>query len=169
MNVSPPEGLDRQGKKYSPWIEDKEGRLMRTSLFKSLGFGLVVGCVALAVSACNTTKATFDTLVNFSSSTSPGELFTGDGLVARHQKVNLYTAIVFENLQQDMARGSGEYLASLGVLLDIPPDRQHEWALFTQSRYAVLFTSDRTKANEMLVGLTREFAATPNMSGPSRR
>jgi hypothetical protein len=80
----------------------------------------------------------------------------------------LYTAIVFENLQQDMARGDGPYLASLGVLLEIPPDRQHEWALFTQRQYSVLFTSDRTKANEMLVGLTREFTPTPNMSGASR-
>ena len=141
---------------------------MNRALFTSIGYGLVVAYLGLAVSACNTTNATSDTLVKFSSSTSPGELFTGDGLVAKHQHVNVYTAIVFDNLQQDMARGDGQYLASLGVLLDVPPDRQHEWALFTQSHYSVLFASDRTKANEMLVGLTREFAATQSMSGPSR-
>jgi Protein of unknown function (DUF3015) len=164
MNVSPPEGLAMQDKKYSPWIEDKEGRLMKTSLFKSLGFGLVVGGLALAVSACNTTKATYDTLVKFSSSTSPGELFTGDGLVKKNQKVNLYTAIVLENLQQDMARGSGEYLASLSVLLDIPPDRQHEWGLFTQSQYSFLFPSERATSSELLARLGRELAANPRTS-----
>lgn len=60
---------------------------MNTSLFTRLGYGLVVGYVGLAVSACNTTKATGDTLVKFASSTNPGELFTGDGLVEEHQKV----------------------------------------------------------------------------------
>jgi hypothetical protein len=85
--------------------------------------------------------------------------------VARHQKVSFYTAVVFENLQQDLARGDGQYLTSLGVLLEIPPDRRHEWALFTQSQYSVLFASDRTNANEMLGGLAREFVAAPNVSG----
>ncbi len=141
---------------------------MNTSLFKNFGYGFLVAYLGLSVSACNTTKATADTLVKFSSSTSPGELFTSDGLVARHQKVSFYTAVVFDNLQQDLARGDGQYLTSLGVLLEIPPDRQHEWALFVQSRYSVLFASDRTKANVMLVEFAREFAATPNMSGPGR-
>lgn len=141
---------------------------MKTSLFKNFGYGLAVACLGLTVAGCNTTKATTDTLVKFSSSTSPGELFTGDGLVAERQKVHLYTTIVFDNLQQDVARGEGQYLASLGVLLAIPPDRQAEWALFTQRRYSDLFASDRTKAKAMLVGLTREFAATPSMSGASR-
>ena len=90
--------------------------------------------VGLAVSACNTTKATSDTIVKFSSTTSPGGLFTSDGLVARDQKVSFYTAVVFEDLQQDLARGDGQYLTSLGVLLEVPLDRRHEWGLFTQSR-----------------------------------
>jgi hypothetical protein len=61
----------------------------------------------------------------------------------------LYTAVVFDNLQQDVARGGGQYLVSLGVLLDIPLDRRQEWALFTQSQYSVLFASDRQKAKEI--------------------
>lgn len=142
---------------------------MNLSLFKSVGYGLMAAYLGLAVPACNTTKATADTIVKFSSSTSPGELFTSDGLVARDQQVALYTAIVFENLQQDVARGDGQYLASLAVLLDVPPDRQHEWVLATQSQYSVLFASGRTKANEMLVGLTRDFAAIPNRSGQNRQ
>jgi hypothetical protein len=132
---------------------------MNTSVFKNFGYGLVMVYLGFAVSACNTTKATSDTIVKFSSSTSPGELFTSDGLVAREHKVSFYTAVVFEDLQQDLARADGQYLTSLGVLLEVPPDRPHEWALFTQSRYSTLFASDRAKANEMLAGLGREFAA----------
>jgi hypothetical protein len=137
---------------------------MNTSLFKNFGYGLVMAYLGLAVSACNTTKATADTMVIFVSSKLPGDLFTGDGLVEEHHKVSFYTGAVFENLQEDLARGDGQYLTSLGVLLEIPPDRRHEWALFTQSRYSVLFASDRAKANEMLGGLAREFAAAPDMS-----
>lgn len=167
MNCSPPRARDGPDAGGVLEYTDKEGR-MNGALFRNLGYGLVMACLGSTVSGCNTTKATADTLVKFSSSTSPGELFTGDGLVAEHQKVNLYTAIVFDNLQQDAARGEGQYLASLSVLLDIPPDRRQAWALLTQSRYSVLFASDRQEAKEMLVGLTRAFAAPPNMSVPSR-
>jgi hypothetical protein len=132
---------------------------------KYIGFSLIVGCVGLMNSACNTTKATADTMVKFVSSTSPGELFTADGLVAREQKVNLYTAIVMDNLQQDVARGGGEYLASLSVLLDIPAEHQHEWKLVAQHQYAALFPSERLTPSEMLVRLDRELPAHLRTSG----
>jgi len=141
---------------------------MNPSLLKSFGCSLVAAYLGLTVSGCNTTKATGDTLVKFFSSTSPGELFTRDGLVARDQKISLYTTIVCENVQQDIASGDGEYLASLGVLMDIPRERQQEWVLFTQSQYSVLFSSDRRNAKEALAGLSREFAAAPNTRGVSR-
>ena len=43
------------------------------------------------------------------------------------QKARLFTAVVFENLEQDIARGNGEYLTSLGVLLKIPEGEQDEF------------------------------------------
>jgi hypothetical protein len=128
---------------------------MKTSL-KCLGYGLLVACLGFSTSACNTSKATADTMVKFTSSTSPGELFTGDGLVEKSQKLNLYTAIVQENLQQDIARGHGEYLVSLGVLLDVAPDRQQEWGLAAQNRYAIVVPTVRTTPSELLIGLHRE-------------
>ncbi len=119
----------------------------------------------LTTSACNTSKATADTMVKFTSSTSPVELFTGDGLVEKSQKVNLYTAIVIENLQQDMARGHGEYLASLSVLLGVAPDYQHAWGLAAQNQYATVVPSARTTPSELLVGLQREVPSHPLTSG----
>ena len=128
---------------------------MKTSL-KCVGYGLVVAFFGFTISACNTSKATADTMVKFTSSTSPGELFTGDGLVEKSQKVNLYTAMVQDNLQQDIARGHGEYLASLSVLLDVAPGYQHEWGLAAQNRYASVVPSARTTPSELLIGLRRE-------------
>ena len=134
---------------------------MNTAL-KCIAYGLVGVCFGLATSACNTSKATADTMVKFSSSTSPGELFAGDGLVEMSQKVNLYTAIVLENLQQDMARGHGEYLASLSVLLDVAPDHRHEWGLAVQNQYATVVPYARTTPNELLVRLHREVPSHPH-------
>jgi hypothetical protein len=95
-------------------------------------------------------------MVKFTSSTSPGELFTGDGLVEKSQKVNLYTTIVQENLQQDIARGHGEYLASLGVLLDVAPGYRHEWSSAAQNRYPTVVPSAQTTPSELLIRLHQE-------------
>jgi Protein of unknown function (DUF3015) len=142
---------------------------MNASLFNNFGYGLVVAYLVFAVSACNTTKATLDTFAKFTSSTSPESFFNADGLVQDSQKANLFTAVVYENLQQDIARGNGEYLTSLGILLNIPADRQDEFRTLSQSRYTVLFDSTRPALNTTLLEtLTREFAATPNRNEPSR-
>lgn len=121
---------------------------------------LVIAGLGLSLMACNTTKATMDTTVNFFSSTSPGSMFTADGMVEQKQKVNLFAGVAFENLRQDMAQGGGPYLTSLAVLMNIPSDRQDEFARFVQDRYPVLFTSDlatdHTAHLKMLAVLDRE-------------
>jgi len=76
---------------------------------------LVLASTALVVSACNTSKATIDTFAKFTSSTSPGDWINADGVIRESQKARLFTAVAFENLEQDIARGNGEYLTSLGV------------------------------------------------------
>lgn len=121
---------------------------------------LVIAGLGLSLTACNTTKATMDTTVNFFSSTSPGSMFTADGMVEQKQKVNLFAGVAFENLRHDMAQGGGPYLTSLAVLMNIPSDRQDEFARFVQDRYPVLFTSDlatdHTAHLKMLAVLDRE-------------
>jgi len=115
---------------------------------------LILASVGLVASACNTTKATVDTFAKFTSSTSPEEFFNADGVVQESQKARLFTAVVFENLEQDIARGNGEYLTSLGVLLKIPEREQDEFRARSQSKYALLFASDRRTAESMLATLT---------------
>ena len=119
---------------------------------------LVLASVGLVASACNTTKATVDTFAKFTSSTSPEEFFNADGVVQESQKARLFTAVVFENLEQDIARGNGEYLTSLGVLLKIPEGEQDEFRARSQSVYPLLFASDRRTAESMLATLTSKKA-----------
>jgi len=134
---------------------------MRTAIAKGLVYGSVLVSLAFMGSACNTTKATLDTFANFTSSTSPESFFTADGLVEDSQKANLFTAVVYENLQQDIARGNGEYLTSLSILLNVPVDRQDEFQTLSQSRYPVLYDSNRPALNTTLLAtLTREWEAT---------
>jgi hypothetical protein len=90
---------------------------MRIITFRGIVGALLLASVGLATSACNTSKATVDTFAKFTSSTSPGEWINADGVIRDSQKARLFAAVAFENLEQDIARGNGEYLTSLAVLL----------------------------------------------------
>jgi hypothetical protein len=127
---------------------------MSIMTLKGLVGALVLASVGLVISACNTSKATVDTFAKFTSSTSPGEFINADGVVQESQKARLFTAVVFENLEQDIARGNGEYLTSLAVLLKIPAGEQDEFRTLSQSEYPLLFASDRRTAESMLATLT---------------
>jgi hypothetical protein len=114
---------------------------------------LVLASIGLGTSACNTSKATVDTFAKFTSSTSPGDWINGDGMVVESQKARLFTAVTFENLEQDIARGQGEYLTSLAVLLKVPAGEQDDFRTFSRNNYPLLFTSDERTAEGMLAML----------------
>lgn len=126
---------------------------MQIITWKGLVGALVLASVGLGSSACNTSKATVDTFAKFTSSTSPGEMFDADGYVKQSQKARLFTAVAFESLEQDIARGNGEYLTSLAVLLNIPAGQQAEFRTRAQSTYPLLFASDRRTAESLLATL----------------
>jgi len=126
---------------------------MRIITLKGLVGALVLASVGLVSSACNTSKATVDTFAKFTSSTSPGEWINADGVVEESQKARLFTAVAFENLEQDISRGNGEYLTSLAVLLNIPAGEQDEFKTRSQSTYPLLFAPDRRTAENMLATL----------------
>lgn len=111
---------------------------------------LVLAVVGLGTSACNTTKATMDTFVKFTSSTTPGEWLDADGMVKDSQKARLFGAVAFENLEQDIARGQGEYLTSLAVLLKVPAGEQDEFNALARSQYPLLFASEERTAENLL-------------------
>ncbi len=127
---------------------------MRIITLKGLMGALVLASVGLGVSACNTSKATVDTFAKFTSSTSPGEWIDADGVIQESQKARLFAAVAFENLEQDIARGNGEYVRSLAVLMKIPAAEQDEFRSLSQAQYSRLFASDRRTAESLLATLT---------------
>ena len=126
---------------------------MRNITLKGLVGVLVLASTGFIVSACNTTKATVDTFAKFTSGTSPGDWINADGVIQESQKARLFTAVAFENLEQDIARGNGEYLTSLAVLLKIPSGKQDEFMTHSQSNYSLLFAPDIGTAEKMLATL----------------
>jgi hypothetical protein len=121
-----------------------------------------IAVLGLTLSACGTTKATFDSISNFLSSTTPGALFTQDGLVRQEQKINLFAGVAYENLRQESAAGGGEYLTSLASLYEIPVARHGEFVHLVQTRHSDLFgkglNEDRTAHLKMVQSLNRALA-----------
>ena len=108
-----------------------------------------VGVLCVMLSACSVTE----TVNKILSSTTPGDVFTGDGVLKADQRVNAFVAVNFEYVKQDMARGHGEYLASLGSLMGVPPDRQTAFFTYAQSRYP--FVVEQSGPTDVIALLTR--------------
>ena len=127
---------------------------MRIITLRRLIGVLVLASTGFVLSACNTTKATVDTFANFTSSTSPQEWMNADGSIKDDKKAQLFAAIAFENLEQDIARGNGEYLTSMAVLMKVPPGEQDKFKSRSQSNYSFLFAPDKRTSESMLGTLT---------------
>ena len=132
-----------------------------------LVMSLTIASVALVLSACNTTKATVDTTINFFSSTSPNSLFTEDGLVERSQKVKLFVGVSYENLRQEAARGSGEYVSSLANLYGVPLEKQERFGRLLQKNHGHLFSKDSSDDStahlKTVAALDRALLADPSL------
>ena len=108
----------------------------------------------LALSGCTVTETIGNILgstKDFLSSTTPGDWFTGDGVLKADHKVIAFVAINFDNLKQDMAQGRGEYLNSLSELFGIREERREAFFAYAQSRYHL--TKDTRGGPEELVAL----------------
>lgn len=127
---------------------------MRIMTLKSLVGAVVLACAGSMLMACNTTKATVDTFAKFTSSTSPGEWINGDGVIEERHKARLFAAVAFENLEQDIARGQGEYLTSLAVLLHVPAGEREAFHARAQRTYPLLIGADQQTAEHLLAVLT---------------
>jgi hypothetical protein len=57
-------------------------------------------------------------------------------------KLIAFTALNQMNVEQDLARGQGEYVTSLGILLGVPDDQQAAFRAKAQGEFETLLTSD---------------------------
>ena len=106
--------------------------------------------LTLYLGGCSTTE----TVSNFLSSTTPGDWYTRDGLPKAEHKVDVFLAMNLNNVLADAAKGQGEYLDSLGRVLDVNPASQTRFAVALQEQYPLLAGKD-----SMGIGRTVEAVA----------
>lgn len=84
------------------------------------------------------TQEFLDPTTEFTSSTTPGALADGRLLRAK-QRATVFAKHTHDNLRTDIARGQGEYLASLASLTGVPADRWIEFQTSMTESYPALF------------------------------
>jgi hypothetical protein len=99
----------------------------------------------------------------FLSSTTPGAWFNTDGtLHAEHKKI-AFIVLNFDNLQEDMAHGRGEYLESLSVLVGVPAHSREQFSKSAQGQYEYIFEEGQSRPE----ALRRLLQTLHRMSFPS--
>lgn len=114
---------------------------------------LVAGTVACDATT-ELTKAPFEltsTVVNptieFTSSTSPGANPLINPARAR-QHVETFVAYSYDDVRADIARGNGEYLASLAMLAGVPAASQEAFRMHMQRNYGAMYDSSLSTKEE---------------------
>ena len=94
-------------------------------------------------------------------------MFTADGTVERKQKINLFAGVAYENLRQEAAAGSGQYVTSLAVLYGVPAAQHEEFGRLLQQRHAELFATDLNEDNrahlKMVTALNRAMESSASL------
>ena len=121
----------------------------------------IIPMLMLLASGCTlkgTVKQITDTTSNITGTTSGRTWFTEEGIVKPDFKVTAFVALNAENLRHDMARGQGEYLSSVGSLLNVPADRKAEFFSVIQAQYPAFAAMDFT-ATQQVVAALRDVSA----------
>ena len=69
---------------------------------------------------------------------------TNDGTIFASEKVNVFAAVNFDNLAQEMAQGQGEHLTSLATLMGIPAEQHGVFFSMAQEKYTTLIQAGET-------------------------
>lgn len=92
-----------------------------------------------------------------------------NGKLWAEQKVNMFAAVNFENLSQEMAQGQGEHLASLASLMGVPAEKQADFFAMTQDRYNSLVKAGESSPVAMIKAINDAIAAHPVLAQASTR
>ena len=110
----------------------------RNLLFMSLLLALSAGCTFTG-----TTEAIFDATSDITVSTSGRIWWSEDGLLKSEYKAVAFAAYNRRSLEQDLARGHGEYLASLGSLLGVQENFRPAFEAAAQQHFDTMVPRDR--------------------------
>jgi len=103
----------------------------------------------------STIKQTTDTTSNVTGTTSGRTWWNEDGLLHPEHKLTAFTALNQMNVEQDLARGQGEYVTSLGTLLGLSDDQQAAFQAKAQGEFETLISSDHEARLQQLRMLAR--------------
>ena len=102
-----------------------------------------------------------------SSITSGTSGCDANGVIYREKEQEVFVAVNFDSLSQEMAQGHGANLQSLAALMGCSTAAYPEFARMTQDKYAELVSSD-TSTLGLISGLKREMAAHPTLASCTR-
>lgn len=89
---------------------------------------------------------------------------TSDGTILGEYKVTVFASANFDNLSQDMARGSGEHLTSFAELLNVPEENRSEFYSVAQTQYRGMIQSGENTPAAMLASLDNGMSTHPTLA-----
>jgi hypothetical protein len=126
---------------------------MRRNIYWCLGFTSGILLFTVGCTLKGTTQEITDTTSNITASTSGRTWWNEDGLLNSEHKTIAFATYNQANVEQDVARGSGEYLASLGALLGTTGDTQPRFQANAQEQFLTLIPADHAARVRQLRGL----------------
>ena len=99
----------------------------------------------------STTNGTFGAQTFGISSGTSG--CTNNGTIFASEKVNVFAAVNFDNLAQEMAQGQGEHLTSLATLMGIPADQHPIFFTMAQEKYTMLIQAGENPSQALIQAL----------------
>ena len=112
---------------------------------KQITVWTIIPVLMLIASGCTlkgTVKQITDTTSNVTGTTSGHAWWSEDGLLLPEHKAIAFAKYNEANLEQDLARGQGEYVTSLATLLGVSTDQQLSFHAKAQGEFDVLNTPD---------------------------
>jgi len=108
---------------------------LRVTMF-AIGAGMIIG----SLTACTTDP--FEPTTDTVSSTSGRAWWNEDGLIRPEHKTIAFATYNRANLEQDIARGQGEYLSSIGTLIGVTDNSQPSFQARAQREFQALTAAD---------------------------
>ena len=69
---------------------------------------------------------------------------------AYNEKVDIFVAENMDNLARDIARGQGEYVNTLAVLMEVPDVKKASFRSQLQAHFSDIYTSDKVTHSEVV-------------------
>ena len=118
----------------------------------------IIPVLLLVASGCTlkgTVKQFTDTTSNVTGTTSGHAWWNEDGLLLPEHKAIAFATYNQANLEQDVARGQGEYLTSMGTLLGVASDAQPTFQTTAQERFSQWGPADQQARLAQLRAISR--------------